>query len=113
MFGHLGINVEDLTAAKNYCDVLMSTARRMASRAHICSSTLDRAVAVFTTPDRTPAFAFRVQTRSRVNEVTSQWGGQVLHPPQTFPQYPQPYFATFRLDPWGVMLEAVCHYDRD
>ena len=29
------------------------------------------------------------------------------------PQYPQPYFATFWLDPWGVMLEAVCHQDRD
>jgi hypothetical protein len=28
-------------------------------------------------------------------------------------QYPQPYFATFWLDPWGLMLEAVCHYDRD
>jgi hypothetical protein len=37
----------------------------------------------------------------------------VVHEPQGFPQYPQPYFATFWLDPWGVMLEAVCHHDRD
>jgi hypothetical protein len=29
------------------------------------------------------------------------------------PQYPQPYFAMFWLDPWGFMLEAVCHHDRD
>ncbi|BBX02977.1 hypothetical protein [Mycolicibacterium moriokaense] len=28
-------------------------------------------------------------------------------------QNPQPFFATCRLDPWGVMLGAVCHYDRD
>ncbi len=25
----------------------------------------------------------------------------------------QPYFATFWLDPCGLMLEAVCHYDRN
>ena len=29
------------------------------------------------------------------------------------PRYPQPYFATFWLDPWGLMLEAACHQDRD
>ncbi|HKP43160.1 hypothetical protein [Mycobacterium sp.] len=35
------------------------------------------------------------------------------HEPRVFPQYPQPYFATFWLDPWGFMLEAVCHHDRE
>jgi len=40
-------------------------------------------------------------------------GGEVLHEPQEFPQYPPPYFATFWLDPFGIMLEAVCHHDRD
>ena len=61
-----------------------------------------------------------MRTRSLVNEVhalvadlSPQFGGQVLHQPQVFPQYPQPYFATFWLDPWGLMLEAVCHHDRD
>ncbi len=34
-------------------------------------------------------------------------------PPQEWPQYPPPYFATFWLDPFGIMLEAVCHHDRD
>ena len=32
---------------------------------------------------------------------------------EMLPQYSQPYFATFWLDPWGFMLEAVCHDDRD
>jgi hypothetical protein len=41
-----------------------------------------------------------------------QFGGRVLHEQQVFPRYPQPYFATFWLDPWGFMLEAVCHHDR-
>jgi catechol 2,3-dioxygenase-like lactoylglutathione lyase family enzyme len=64
--------------------------------------------------------AFMVRTRSAVRavhaaaaELAAQFGGQVLHEPQVFPQYPQPYFATFWLDPWGFMLEAVCHHDRD
>ena len=64
--------------------------------------------------------AFTVRTRSAVNtvhtvvaELAARFGGRVLHAPQVFPQYPQPYFATFWLDPWGFMLEAVCHYDRD
>jgi catechol 2,3-dioxygenase-like lactoylglutathione lyase family enzyme len=64
--------------------------------------------------------AFMVRTRSAVHavhaavaELADQFGGQVLHEPQVFPQYPQPYFATFWLDPWGVMLEAVCHHDRE
>ncbi len=38
---------------------------------------------------------------------------RVLHEPPHFPQYPQPYFATFWLDPFGFMLEAVCHHDRE
>jgi hypothetical protein len=64
--------------------------------------------------------AFIVRTRSvvtavhsAVTELSAQLGGHVLHEPQVFPQYPQPYFATFWLDPSDVMLEAVCHHDRD
>jgi hypothetical protein len=56
------------------------------------------------------------KTRSAVHEVrklVKRIGGEVIHEPQSFPQYQLPYFATFWLDPFGVMLEAVCHYDRD
>ena len=60
--------------------------------------------------------AFIVPTRGTVHavhrHVTSE-GATVLHPPQEWPQYPPPYFATFWLDPFGIMLEAVCHHDRD
>jgi hypothetical protein len=61
-----------------------------------------------------------VRTHSAVNavhtvvaELAGQFGGSVVHEPQVFPQYPQPYFAMFWLDPWGLMLEAVCHHDSD
>jgi catechol 2,3-dioxygenase-like lactoylglutathione lyase family enzyme len=60
--------------------------------------------------------AFMVKTRSAVravHELVTELGSQVVHQPQEFPQYPPPYFAMFWLDPFGFMLEAVCHYDRD
>ncbi len=136
MIGHLGINVPDLRAAKRYYDAIMpllgfdeylvaddefayrpaggkpgtylffypSAADSVYSRRQIGLQHL----------------AFMVRTRSLVTEVhdcvvdhTREFGGEVLHPPQVFPQYPQPYFATFWLDPCGLMLEAVCHHDRD
>ena len=59
--------------------------------------------------------AFMVKTRSAVREVhqlVQRLGGEVLHEPQPFPQY-APRLRTFWLDPFGLMLEAVCHYDRD
>ena len=43
----------------------------------------------------------------------TELGSEVVHPPRVFPEYPEPYFATFWLDPFGMMLEAVCHHDRD
>jgi len=61
-------------------------------------------------------FAFIVPTRAAVTRVHARvvaLGGEVLHVPREFPQYPPPYFATFWLDPFGFMLEAVCHHDRD
>jgi hypothetical protein len=57
-----------------------------------------------------------VPTRSAVTEVHAravEMGSEVVHPPQSFPQYPPPYFAAFWLDPFGFMLEVVCHHDRD
>ncbi len=57
-----------------------------------------------------------VPTRSAVRAVhalVAELGADVVHPPQAFPQYPPPYFATFWVDPFGLMLEAVCHHDRD
>ncbi len=57
-----------------------------------------------------------VASRSAVKDVhrlVQDLSGEVLHEPQFFPQYPPPYFATFWLDPSGLMLEAVCHHDRE
>lgn len=59
--------------------------------------------------------AFIRPTRAAVDAVHDHVvaiGGDVLHPPQEWPQYPPPYWATFWRDPHGFVLEAVCHHDR-
>jgi catechol 2,3-dioxygenase-like lactoylglutathione lyase family enzyme len=136
MLGHIGINVPDLAVARRYYGAVMPLVgfevfldaddefayRPMAGKP---------GTYLFFYPAAEPSqysrhqtglqhLAFMVRTRSAVADVHSavaalaeQFGGGVTHGPQVFSQYPQPYFATFWLDPWGLMLEAVCHHDRD
>jgi catechol 2,3-dioxygenase-like lactoylglutathione lyase family enzyme len=132
MLGHLGINVPDLSAAKRYYGEIMPLVGFELFIAAEDQFAFRPAAAkpgtyVFFYPaveagehSRHRAglqhLAFMVKTRSAVREVHEtavRLGGVVLHEPQSFPQYPPPYFATFWLDPFGIMLEAVCHYDRD
>ncbi len=139
MLGHLGVNVADLRAAKRYYDTVMpllgysqfiSATDQFAYRpADGKPGTYIFFYPALELPADEPAYsrhrpglqhlAFMVNSRTEVDavhhkacELVAEFGGQVLHTPQHFPQYPPPYFATFWLDPWGVMLEAVCHYDR-
>jgi catechol 2,3-dioxygenase-like lactoylglutathione lyase family enzyme len=132
MLGHIGVNVPDLAAAKTYYDQLMpllgfepflTADDEFAFR----PARGKPGTFVFFYPatedgphsrHRTGLqhLAFMVKTRSAVHEVhqlVQRLHGEVLYEPQPFPQYPPPYFATFWLDPFGLMLEAVCHYDRD
>lgn len=132
MLGHLGINVPDLSAAKGYYDALMprvgfepflDAADEFAFRP--AGGKPGTYLFFYPAADIAPYsrrhvglqhLAFMVKTRSAVHEVhrlVRSLGSEVLHEPQVFPQYPQPYFATFWLDPFGMMLEAVCHHDRD
>lgn len=132
MLGHIGINVPDLAAAKDYYGEVMPLVgfepfldaddefAYMPARGK-------RGTFVFFYPALEDApysrhrpglqhLAFMVPTRAAVREVhtcVTALGSDVLHEPQEFPQYPPPYYATFWLDPFGVMLEAVCHHDRD
>lgn len=132
MLGHLGLNVPDLGAAKRYYDGL---APLIGFEAFLTDETEcayrpangKPGTYLFFYPalessgySRHQAglqhLAFMVKTRSDVDAVHRHVlavGGQVLHAPRAFPEYPPPYYATFWLDPFGFMLEAVCHYDRD
>jgi catechol 2,3-dioxygenase-like lactoylglutathione lyase family enzyme len=55
--------------------------------------------------------AFMVASRAIVREA-HQWAlahnAEILHEPREFPEYRQ-HYATYWLDPHGIMLEAVCH----
>jgi catechol 2,3-dioxygenase-like lactoylglutathione lyase family enzyme len=132
VLGHLGVNVPDLATARAYYDPLMpllgyetffSTDDELA----YMPAGGKRGTFLFVYPARDEGaysrhrpglqhLAFMVPTRSaveRVHQHVLAAGGEVLHPPRTFEQYPPPYYATFWLDPFGFMLEAVCHHDRD
>ncbi len=130
MLGHLGVNVPDLGRATAYYGPLMPLL------GYEPFVTAENAVAFMPAGGGRGAYlflyeatedgpysreraglqhlAFAVPTRAAVHEVHAhvvREGSAVLHPPQEWPQYPPPYFATFWLDPFGFMLEAVCHHE--
>ena len=55
--------------------------------------------------------AFMVASRAIVREA-HEWAlahdAEIVHEPREFPEYGQ-HYATYWLDPHGIMLEAVCH----
>ena len=131
MLGHLGINVPDLRAAKSYYEALMPLLGfepfvSADDEFAYMPAAGKRGTYLFFYGSEQPGdysrrqtglqhLAFMVATRAAVHAVhdhVAGQGGQVLFTPQDFPQYAPPYFATFWLDPFGFMLEAVCHHDR-
>jgi catechol 2,3-dioxygenase-like lactoylglutathione lyase family enzyme len=132
VIGHLGVNVPDLGRASEYYGPLMPllgyesflTAEdavafmpaggKRGAYLFLYRATDDRGYTRETTGLQ--HLAFIVPTRGAVHDVhahVTRAGSTVLHEPHEWPQYPPPYFATFWLDPFGIMLEAVCHHDRD
>ncbi len=132
MLGHLGLNVPDIEAARSYYGEVLplldykpflseedgfaympAQGKRgvylfFYAAAHAGPYSRER--------PGLQHLAFMVPTRTAVRRAHQRvvaLGGEVLHVPQEFPQYPPPYFATFWLDPFGFMLEAVCHHDRE
>jgi catechol 2,3-dioxygenase-like lactoylglutathione lyase family enzyme len=132
MLGHLGLNVPDLVAAKNYYDDLMPLVGLepfFDAADEFAYKPADNRPGTYLffypgnspepySPDRTGLqhLAFMVRRRSLVDRVHRHvvgLRGNVIHAPQHFPQYPGHYYATFWSDPFGIKLEAVCHHDRD
>jgi catechol 2,3-dioxygenase-like lactoylglutathione lyase family enzyme len=130
--GHLGINVPDLDLARRYygrvmpalgLEVYLDAPDEIAFRP--AGGKVGTYLFVYPAPERADYsrqrtglqhLAFIVRTRSdvqAVHDLVVELGSEIVHPPQDFPQYPPPYHATFWLDPFGFLLEAVCHHDRD
>lgn len=129
--GHVGINVADLAAARRYYGLLLPAlgyepflddADQFAHR----PAGGQRGAYLFFYPagDAAPYsregtglqhLAFMVPTRQAVRDAHAaavSLDSIERHAPQTWPQYPPPYFAAFWSDPFGITLEAVCHHDR-
>ncbi len=133
MLGHLGINVADIATAKDYYgaimpplgfDVFLDTDDTIAYRPAggkpgtflFLYQAVDTAGGYSHDRIGLQHLAFMVATRSAVAEIRSLvagLGSDIVHEPQEFPQYPPPYYACFWHDPFGFLLEAVCHHDRD
>jgi catechol 2,3-dioxygenase-like lactoylglutathione lyase family enzyme len=132
MIGHLGINVPDLRAARSYYDQITSlldfeeffhAEDQLAYRP--AGGKPGTYLFIYPAQDtgdysrhRTGLqhLAFMVKSRTAVRDIHAKattLGSEILHEPRDFPEYPQPYYATFWLDPFGFMLEGVCHHDRD
>jgi catechol 2,3-dioxygenase-like lactoylglutathione lyase family enzyme len=132
VIGHLGINVPDLATARAYYDPLMPLLgyqRFFSADDEHAYMPADgrRGAYLFLYPAQEPVsysrhavglqhLAFALRARSDVRAVHAyalEQGSEVLHEPREFTEYPPPYFAFFWLDPFGIMLEAVCHRDVD
>ena len=131
MLGHLGINVPDLEQARSYYAGLLPALRyepfldnddEFAWR----PAEGRRGTYLFFYPSEEPGdysrrrtglqhLAFIVPTRSAVaqaRQIAAGLGSEIVHEPRDWPDYPPPYHACFWLDPFGLMIEAVCHHDR-
>ncbi|MEU7863734.1 VOC family protein [Nonomuraea sp. NPDC049141] len=133
MIGHIGISVPDLTRAKAYYDQLMpllafdeflNGADQFAYRP--AGGKPGTFLFFYPAADGTAGYsrdhpglqhlAFMVGSRSAVRAVHERvvsLGDVVVEEPRNFPEYPPPYYATFWRDPFGFLLEAVCHRERD
>jgi catechol 2,3-dioxygenase-like lactoylglutathione lyase family enzyme len=133
VLGHIGINVPDLGAARMYYGALL---QRVGFETFLDDDTQfafmpsngKRGTYLFFYPtEGTEPYsrhtttglqhlAFMVSTRSAVDDAHTwarQSGSTVVEAPRVFPEYPPPYYAVFFLDPFGLMIEIVCHHDRD
>jgi catechol 2,3-dioxygenase-like lactoylglutathione lyase family enzyme len=130
VLGHIGINVPDLEIARRYYSDLMP---RVGFETFLDDSNQfayrpaagKRGTHIFFYPTRLAEtyhrdtttglqhLAFMVRSRTVVDDLhkwAERTGNEVLHRPREFPEYPPPYYATFWLDPFGIMLETVCHH---
>ncbi|MCG4822189.1 VOC family protein [Streptococcus gordonii] len=119
MIDHFGIKVKDLEASKLfYQQALEPLGYKLAFE-------IPQAVS-FAEPQTAPAgdfwlsqgqsdsshFAFCAEAREQVDafyQAGLAAGGQDNGAPGIRPQYHQPYYAAFVLDPDGNNVEAVCH----
>jgi catechol 2,3-dioxygenase-like lactoylglutathione lyase family enzyme len=125
---HIGIGVPDLDAAKRYYDdfvAIVGFTEWFPADEHQFNYGPDGASGTqlfFYRADESSAYsrrgtglqhlAFTVPERAvvrRAHQWATERGSEVIHPPRVFPEYGEHAYATYLLDPHGIMLEVVCH----
>ena len=130
---HIGIGVLDLAAAKRYYDELMPVLGMKQWFPTASDGTFNygpdggRGTQIFFyqaleegdySRHRTGLqhLSFFVASRAIVREAHA-WAvahnAEILHEPRLFPEYGPHQYATYWLDPHGIMLEAVSHTPED
>lgn len=128
MLDHIGINVPDLAAAKDYYDAIMPLlgfepffATDQEFSYQPTGGKPGTRVFFYAAPQKSEYvrkhvglehLAFRARTRSQVDAghaKAAELGGEILYEPQLFPRYHENYYAAFWFDPHGFLLEIVCH----
>ena len=124
---HIGIGVPDLAAAKQYYDELVGIVgfrEWFPADEHQFNygpdATLGTQIFFYRAHEPNDYsrhgiglqhLAFSVPTRAVV-EQAYRWavgrGAEVVHQPRRFPEYGEHTYATYFLDPFGIMLEVVC-----
>ena len=122
---HIGINVPDMAPAREYYDALMplvgfqpfmsgddwfSYAPADGNGTQLFFYTAREDGAHSRHRPGLQHLCFLVETRAEVH-AAHEWavarGNEVLHEPQTFPQYHANHYAAYWVDPHGFKLEVV------
>ena len=128
MIDHVGLNVPDLAAAKQYYDAIMpslgmeaffETSKEFAYKpaggkpgTHLFFYAAPSPNEYVRKHVGLQHLAFRARRREQVDEAHAkavELGSEVLFVPQLFPKYHENYYASFWFDPHGFLLEMVCH----
>ena len=128
MLDHLGVNVPDFVAARQYYDAVMpllgfepffSTDKEF-SYQRVDGKPGTR-IFFYSAPEQSAYsrrrtglqhLGFRVPTRTDVDAVQTkvlELGSEIIRGPDLFSEYHENYYAIYWHDPHGFMLEAVCH----
>jgi catechol 2,3-dioxygenase-like lactoylglutathione lyase family enzyme len=123
---HIGVNVPDLAAAREYYDALVPLVgleplgegdgwfayRPTGSNGTGLFFNIAAETGVYSRfRPGLQHLGFRVSTRAEV-DAAHEWaltrGSEILNKPSLFPQYDPDYYAVFWADPHGFKLEAFC-----